>query len=1016
MRKPFPCYPRPAFGHRLLLAATLLLAPFLCAQAQTGGVRIGTAGTPDPSAALDISSSSKGLLVPRLTQAARLAMGTGTVPAPAAGLIIYQLDGAQPGFWYASSPTSWVRLTDQNAVGLDSRYVQAQTAADQAAGFRLTGTGSVGALGVGIAAPAAPLHVVGATDELLRLESSGTAGPHLIFTRPSGGSAIVDYIGTQYGDASRAGVLEVRGQNGVHLNGSNGVAPELSVSGGRVGLGIANPAATLHVAGATSTVRFDGLASTSGTGTRAVVVDVAGNLSASLPAVLATDFIQNQITADQAASFRIGGSGSVGASFGVGTTAPSTPLEVVGGPVLDGKTGTIGTASLLRLTRPGTNGAKWAGSSELAVGTYAAGINSQSQLDFRLGNYFNALADVTALSLRSNGQAGLFTATPDASAALDISSSSRGLLPPRLSLAQRDAIASPAAGLTIFNTTSNHLNYYDGTMWRDPVAVDVSPTYGPANYTFDINNVNYRTYVVPPRVTALRVDMAGAAGGGDNAVIAGKGGRVQATLAVTPGQELYIFVGGVGKMGASTVSGAGGGYNGGAHAQGAIGSSYAYGGGGASDIRTGGTALSNRVLIAGGGGGGSYDNDFIFHVENFRAGGDGGYFGGTGGGDWGGSGGTQTAGGVTNLSNHTSNIYGDILTQKLDGNAGTLGAGGVATGGGGGGGGYYGGAAGNGLRVRPDGTYDNNFGKFSGGGGGSNYTGPSTTLISNTTGYRNGDGYVNFTPINNNYPAPVLDASNFVNGPWTQHTPSVIRTTVASNQVGIGTSVPNAQLEIDLPTQSAETSLKLEHHGSNIIMRPLYAGDPASIIENTAGNLLLNPSNGNVGINQINPTYRLDVGGSIYSSGAMISLSDARFKQNVQTLSGALASVQQLRGVRYQLNELGLKRGGQAGEQVGLIAQELEKVYPELVSTDKNGYKAISYGQLAPVLIEALKEQQLQIEGLKTQLVTQQEQLRAQQADHAALQSLQEQMQHLQAAGTAAPAPTGSTGVGQSTH
>ncbi|MGI4875558.1 MAG: tail fiber domain-containing protein [Janthinobacterium lividum] len=99
--------------------------------------------------------------------------------------------------------------------------------------------------------------------------------------------------------------------------------------------------------------------------------------------------------------------------------------------------------------------------------------------------------------------------------------------------------------------------------------------------------------------------------------------------------------------------------------------------------------------------------------------------------------------------------------------------------------------------------------------------------------------------------------------------------------------------------------------------------------------------------------------------------SDARFKINIRPLGGALASVLALRGVRYEWNALGVAHGGRAGAgQVGLIAQEIEKIYPELVSTGPDGYKAVNYAQLTPVLIEALKEQQAQIEALKQQNAT----------------------------------------------
>ena len=66
--------------------------------ARAQGVGIGTP-TPDASAALDITATGKGLLVPRLSQAQRLA-----IASPATGLLVYQTDGAQPGFWYAAGP------------------------------------------------------------------------------------------------------------------------------------------------------------------------------------------------------------------------------------------------------------------------------------------------------------------------------------------------------------------------------------------------------------------------------------------------------------------------------------------------------------------------------------------------------------------------------------------------------------------------------------------------------------------------------------------------------------------------------------------------------------------------------------------------------------------------------------------------------------------------------------------------------------------------------------------------
>ncbi|MCB2406859.1 tail fiber domain-containing protein [Hymenobacter lucidus] len=155
-----------------------------------------------------------------------------------------------------------------------------------------------------------------------------------------------------------------------------------------------------------------------------------------------------------------------------------------------------------------------------------------------------------------------------------------------------------------------------------------------------------------------------------------------------------------------------------------------------------------------------------------------------------------------------------------------------------------------------------------------------------------------------------------------------------------------------------------------------------------------NQANGNVGINTLNAGYTLDVAGTI--RGNNVSASDVRFKQNIRPLSGALSAVLALRGVRYQWNALGVQHGGKAGtEQVGVLAQEIEKFYPELVSTDAQGYKAVNYAQLTPVLLEALKELHAQ---LSTQTQRADQAQAAQQADHAALLSLQQQLDRLQQA------------------
>jgi hypothetical protein len=100
----------------------------------------------------------------------------------------------------------------------------------------------------------------------------------------------------------------------------------------------------------------------------------------------------------------------------------------------------------------------------------------------------------------------------------------------------------------------------------------------------------------------------------------------------------------------------------------------------------------------------------------------------------------------------------------------------------------------------------------------------------------------------------------------------------------------------------------------------------------------------------------------VRANGVVLS-SDRRFKQDIQALPHALDHLLALRGVTYTFRQAEFaSRNFPAGRQIGVIAQELERVYPELVSTDAQGYKAVNYAQLTPVLIEAIKELQQQLE------------------------------------------------------
>jgi hypothetical protein len=86
--------------------------------------------------------------------------------------------------------------------------------------------------------------------------------------------------------------------------------------------------------------------------------------------------------------------------------------------------------------------------------------------------------------------------------------------------------------------------------------------------------------------------------------------------------------------------------------------------------------------------------------------------------------------------------------------------------------------------------------------------------------------------------------------------------------------------------------------------------------------------------------------------------SDERLKENIKTIENAIDKVSSLRGVEFEFKEDHKK-------QIGVIAQEVEKVIPQVVGDNPDGFKGVQYGNLVGLLIEAIKEQQKQIEELK---------------------------------------------------
>jgi hypothetical protein len=111
----------------------------------------------------------------------------------------------------------------------------------------------------------------------------------------------------------------------------------------------------------------------------------------------------------------------------------------------------------------------------------------------------------------------------------------------------------------------------------------------------------------------------------------------------------------------------------------------------------------------------------------------------------------------------------------------------------------------------------------------------------------------------------------------------------------------------------------------------------------------------------LSPAYALDVTGDIRATGDVIAYSDARVKENVVTLENSLELVTKLRGVEY--NKI-----GETDKKIGVIAQEVLEVVPQVVQQDQDGNYSVAYGNMAGLFIEAIKQQQTYIQALEARI------------------------------------------------
>jgi len=220
-----------------------------------------------------------------------------------------------------------------------------------------------------------------------------------------------------------------------------------------------------------------------------------------------------------------------------------------------------------------------------------------------------------------------------------------------------------------------------------------------------------------------------------------------------------------------------------------------------------------------------------------------------------------------------------------------------------------------------------------------------------------------------------------------------------TGRVGIGTTTPHASLQVAggaiTPAVGNSSSAGIQFpsdpgggSGDEAFIRYfVQAGETTKLligINNDADDSLgfhqfgserMTIRNGNVGIGTTAPTDKLHVIGDLRitgvarkpGGGSWTSSSDARLKKKLSTLTHSLERLLQLRGVQFEWKEPE-KMGDLSGPQIGLVAQEVEKVFPEWVSSDPEGYKELTIRGFEALTVEALRELKNDVEDLKKRL------------------------------------------------
>jgi hypothetical protein len=170
--------------------------------------------------------------------------------------------------------------------------------------------------------------------------------------------------------------------------------------------------------------------------------------------------------------------------------------------------------------------------------------------------------------------------------------------------------------------------------------------------------------------------------------------------------------------------------------------------------------------------------------------------------------------------------------------------------------------------------------------------------------------------------------------------------------------------DVTITAGNGGTSDELAGPGGSITLRPGSAGACQLLCSNPGNIILAVHGVGAVGVGTKTPSNTLEVrvGGTTLADSWTVR-SSRRFKNNIEPLAGALEKVERLRGVSYERKDDGRR-------EIGVVAEEVDKIVPEVVSRDPQTHEVqgVDYSRLTALLIEAVKAQEAEIRQLKAQI------------------------------------------------